>query len=141
MPVNCSFKAPFRRLPILDAIKEKTGYDLYPMSEDEIRETAKKLGIEVDGDVRIVNSELSDNDVIRRTILPTLLGFVSKDCDTNPELKMFEIGRVVRGMKEDGLCNERKVLSFVAASKTKSENQLLKEVSPQKGQTKYCGWR
>ena len=43
-----SFKAPFRRLPILDAIKEKTGYDLYPMSEDEIREVAKKLGIEVD---------------------------------------------------------------------------------------------
>ncbi len=43
-----SFKAPFRRLPILDAIKEKTGYDLYPMTEEEIRETAKKLGIEVD---------------------------------------------------------------------------------------------
>ncbi len=43
-----SFKAPFRRLPILDAIKEKTGYDLYPMTEDEIREVAKKLGIEVD---------------------------------------------------------------------------------------------
>ena len=43
-----SFKAPFRRLPILDAIKEKTGYDLYPMTEDEIREVAKKLDIEVD---------------------------------------------------------------------------------------------
>ncbi len=43
-----SFKAPFRRLPILDAIKEKTGYDLYPMTEDEICEVAKKLGIEVD---------------------------------------------------------------------------------------------
>ncbi|MBQ7572177.1 MAG: lysine--tRNA ligase [Bacteroidaceae bacterium] len=43
-----SFKAPFRRLPILDAIKEKTGYDLYPMTEDEIREVAKKLSIEVD---------------------------------------------------------------------------------------------
>lgn len=43
-----SFKAPFRRLPILEAIKEKTGYDLYGMSEDEIREAAKKLGIEVD---------------------------------------------------------------------------------------------
>ncbi len=43
-----SFRAPFRRLPILDAIKEKTGYDLYPMNEDEIREVAKKLGIEVD---------------------------------------------------------------------------------------------
>ena len=43
-----SFKAPFRRLPILDAIKEQTGYDLSTMSEDEMRETAKKLGIEVD---------------------------------------------------------------------------------------------
>ena len=43
-----SFKAPFRRLPILEAIKEKTGYDLYPMNEDEIREVAKKLNIEVD---------------------------------------------------------------------------------------------
>ena len=43
-----SFKAPYRRLPILDAIKEKTGYDLSGMSEEEIREVAKKLNIEVD---------------------------------------------------------------------------------------------
>ena len=35
-----SFKAPFRRLPILDAVKEKTGYDLYGKSEDEIRHIA-----------------------------------------------------------------------------------------------------
>ncbi len=43
-----SFKAPYRRLPILDAIKEKTGYDLDGKSEEEIREIAKKLEIEVD---------------------------------------------------------------------------------------------
>ncbi|MCF0182810.1 MAG: lysine--tRNA ligase [Bacteroidaceae bacterium] len=43
-----SFKAPYRRLPILEAIKEKTGYDLDGKSEDEIREIAKKLNIEVD---------------------------------------------------------------------------------------------
>jgi lysyl-tRNA synthetase class 2 len=43
-----SFKAPYRRLPILDAIKEKTGYDLNGLDEDEIRQIAKKLGIEVD---------------------------------------------------------------------------------------------
>lgn len=43
-----SFKAPYRRLPILDAIKEKTGYDLNGMSEDEMREVAKKVGVEVD---------------------------------------------------------------------------------------------
>ena len=41
-----SFKAPYRRLPILDAIKEKSGYDLNGKTEDEIREIAKKLGIE-----------------------------------------------------------------------------------------------
>ena len=40
------FKAPYRRLPILDAIKEKTGLDIASMSEDEIRAAAKKLGVE-----------------------------------------------------------------------------------------------
>src|SRR5574344_1435757 len=43
-----SFKAPFRRLPILDAIKEKTGYDLNGMEEAEIREVCKKLNMEID---------------------------------------------------------------------------------------------
>ncbi len=43
-----SFKAPYRRLPILDAIKEKTGYDLDGKSEDEIRDICKQLGMEVD---------------------------------------------------------------------------------------------
>ncbi|MCQ2266923.1 MAG: lysine--tRNA ligase [Bacteroidaceae bacterium] len=41
-----SFKAPFRRLPILEAIKEKSGYDLEGKSEEELREIAKKLGVE-----------------------------------------------------------------------------------------------
>ena len=35
-----SFKAPYRRLPILDAIKEKTGFDLNGLSEEEIRKIA-----------------------------------------------------------------------------------------------------
>ena len=42
-----SFKAPFRRLPILEAIKEKTGFDLDGKSEDEIRDIAvNKLKME-----------------------------------------------------------------------------------------------
>lgn len=41
-----SFKAPYRRLPILEAIQEKTGYDLSTMTEDEMREVAKKFGVE-----------------------------------------------------------------------------------------------
>ncbi len=43
-----SFKAPYRRLPILEAIKEKTGYDLDGKSEEEIREVCKKLNMEID---------------------------------------------------------------------------------------------
>ncbi len=35
-----SFKAPFKRIPILDAIKEKTGFDLSDKSEAEIRKIA-----------------------------------------------------------------------------------------------------
>src|SRR5574344_2114293 len=42
------FKAPYRRLSILDAIKEKTGYELEVMSEDEMRQVAKKCGVEVE---------------------------------------------------------------------------------------------
>ena len=43
-----SFKAPYRRLPILDAIKEKTGYDLNGKSEEEIRQICKELKMEID---------------------------------------------------------------------------------------------
>ncbi len=43
-----SFKAPYRRLPILDAIKEKTGFDCAGKSEEEIRAFCKEKGMEVD---------------------------------------------------------------------------------------------
>lgn len=43
-----NYKAPYKRIGILDAIKEHTGYDLYQKSEEEIRDAAKALGLEVD---------------------------------------------------------------------------------------------
>jgi lysyl-tRNA synthetase class 2 len=43
-----SFKAPYRRLPILDAIKEKTGYDLNGKTEEEIRVICNELKLEID---------------------------------------------------------------------------------------------
>ena len=43
-----SFKAPYRRLPILEAIEEKTGFDCNGKSEDEIRAFCKEKGLEVD---------------------------------------------------------------------------------------------
>ena len=43
-----SFKAPYRRLPILDAIKEKTGFDCEGKSEEVIRAFCLQKGMEVD---------------------------------------------------------------------------------------------
>ena len=43
-----SFKAPYRRLPILEAIETQTGYDLNGMDEIQLREVCRKLNIEID---------------------------------------------------------------------------------------------
>ena len=43
-----SFKAPYRRLPILDAIKEKTGFDCNGKTEEEIRAFCKEKGMDLD---------------------------------------------------------------------------------------------
>ena len=43
-----SFKAPYRRLPILEAIRERTGYDLNGKTEDEIRDICRALNLEID---------------------------------------------------------------------------------------------
>ncbi|WP_411032395.1 lysine--tRNA ligase [Spongiimicrobium sp. 3-5] len=47
------FKAPYPRIPILEAIKEHTGYDVAGMNEVQLREVAKKLGLEVDDSMGI----------------------------------------------------------------------------------------
>ena len=43
-----SFKAPYRRLPILEAIQEKTGFDCNGKSEEEIRQFCLSKGMDVD---------------------------------------------------------------------------------------------
>ena len=43
-----SFKAPYKRITMLDSIREHTGIDISGMDEDQLRETCKKLNIEVD---------------------------------------------------------------------------------------------
>ncbi len=42
------YKAPYARVGILDSIKEHTGYDLYKKNEEEVREAAKAMGLDVD---------------------------------------------------------------------------------------------
>lgn len=42
------FKAPFRRVPMCELIKEETGYEVAEMDEQQLRETCQKLGVEID---------------------------------------------------------------------------------------------
>ena len=70
-----SFKAPYRRLPILSAIREKTGYDLEGKSEDDIRQVCKELGIDVDatmGKGKLIDAifgETCEGDFIQPTFI------------------------------------------------------------------------
>ncbi len=84
----------------------------------------KELGIVTEPNVRVVNSLTAENDTIRSTIIPSLLGFVYKNVDSYPEMGMFEIGRVADGLKADGLCDERKRLGIVFASKKLTEKEV-----------------
>lgn len=43
-----SFKAPFRRVTMTDAIREKTGYDITGQTEEQLREACKRLNVEID---------------------------------------------------------------------------------------------
>lgn len=94
----------------------------------------KEIGIVTEPNIRIVNSLAAENDTLRSTIIPSLLGFVAKNVDTTPEMGMFEVGRVADGLKADGLCNERKRLGIVVASKKLTEKEVffkIKEVIEQ----------
>ncbi|MDF2941753.1 MAG: hypothetical protein K0S01_611 [Herbinix sp.] len=84
----------------------------------------KEIGIVTEPNIRVINSLTAENDTIRSTIIPSLLGFVAKNVDTYPEMGMFEIGRVANGLREDGLCDERKKLGIVVASKKLSDKEI-----------------
>jgi phenylalanyl-tRNA synthetase beta chain len=84
----------------------------------------KELGIQTEPNVRIINSVAAENDTIRATMIPSLLGFVYKNADSFPELGMYEIGRAAEGLNAEGLCNERRKLAFVVASKKLTEKEV-----------------
>ncbi len=81
----------------------------------------KKLGIEVEDNVKVLNIENSDNGVLRNSMLPTLLVMAQENKDFADKYSIFEIGRVVDGTDENGLCNERKHLGAVIYDKSGNE--------------------
>lgn len=85
----------------------------------------KKLGIEVEENVKVLNIESSDNGTIRNTIVPTLIAATADNKDFKDSFGIFEIGRVADGVKEDGTANEKRRLGIVLFDKTVSEKQLF----------------
>ena len=96
-----SFKAPFRRVTMIDAIKENTGIDITGMDEDALRQTARQLGIEVDetmGKGKLIDEifgETSEGKYIQPTFIidyPIEMSPLTKRHRNNPELtERFEL--------------------------------------------------
>ena len=107
---NPEFKAPFKRVTMLDSIKEFTGYDLTGMSEEQIREVCQKLNMEIDdtmGKGKLIDEifgEFCEGNYIQPTFItdyPIEMSPLTKRHRNNPELtERFEL--MVNGKE---LCN------------------------------------
>ena len=84
----------------------------------------KKLGIDVEENVTILNITTPENGTIRNSMLPTLLTFAYENKQYAPSYGLFEIGRVVEGVTLENICNERQHLGITLFDKTCSEKEL-----------------
>ena len=88
----------------------------------------KDLGLSVEENVKLLSSQSPDLETLRTNMGPTLLAFVNENKSFAPDFGLFEIGRVCEGLKEDGMCNERKKLGIALYSRTRSEKELYLEL-------------
>ena len=77
----------------------------------------KALGIEIEDNIKLVNSTNPNIETIRKSIIPTQLCQVKYNTSYATDFGVFEVGRVVEGVK-DGLCDERKKLAITLFAKT-----------------------
>ena len=95
------FKAPYPRVPILEAIKTHTGIDVSEMDENQLRETAKNLGLEVDntmGEGKLIDEifgEKCEHHYVQPTFItdyPKSMSPLTKEHRDNPKLtERFEL--------------------------------------------------
>ena len=95
------FKAPFKRITMLDAIQEHTGIDISQMNEEELRATCKQLGVEVDDTMGIgkmideIFGEKCEGSYIQPTFImdyPKEMSPLTKEHRSNPRLtERFEL--------------------------------------------------
>ncbi len=88
----------------------------------------KELGIEIEPNIELVNATNPNIKTIRKSIVPTQLCQVKYNTSYAPDFGVFEIGRVIDGLKEDGLCNEEKKLCITLFSKTKDTEKIYFEL-------------
>ena len=96
-----NFKAPYARVTMTDAIKNFTGFDISGKTENEIREAAKAMGIEVDsamGKGKLIDEifgEKCEANYIQPTFItdyPKEMSPLTKEHRSNPELtERFEL--------------------------------------------------
>lgn len=84
----------------------------------------KKLGIEVEDNVRLLNATNPNIEVLRNSIVPTQLVQVKGNTAYAPSFGIFEVGRVVNGCCGKGLCRESKMLAITLFSKVESVETL-----------------
>ena len=95
------FKAPYKRVTMIDSIKENTGFDVAEMDEDELREVCRKLGVEQDetmGKGKLIDEifgEKCEGTYIQPTFIidyPIEMSPLTKKHRTNPNLtERFEL--------------------------------------------------
>lgn len=95
------FKGPYKKISILESIRENTGYDLKDSSESETFEIAKKLGVEVDGTMgkgKLIDEifgEKCESKYIQPTFIidyPKEMSPLTKEHRSEPELtERFEL--------------------------------------------------
>lgn len=88
----------------------------------------KALGIEVEENVKLVNATNPNIETIRKSIIPTQLCQVKTNTSFSTDFGVFEIGRVVKGLDSNNLCDEHKMLAVTLYSKTKSVEELYFEL-------------
>ena len=84
-----------------------------------------ELNMDVEDNVKLINSINPDHVVLRNCMVPTLLCAVNENKSFGAEYGIFEIARVIDGTREDGTCNERRKLGIVLYSRKCSEKTLF----------------
>lgn len=88
----------------------------------------KALGMDVEKNVELINAANPNIKTLRRSIVPTQLCQVKYNTSYASDFSVFEIGRVVNGFNDNGLCNESKKLAVTLYSKTKSTEEIYFEL-------------